>query len=78
MLLRLQKYNLVLKYNKGKDMFLADSLSRAFLPEVSTSEIVHELEKIDYKIWLPVSDVRWQQIMHAAVDDPVFQQLRNV
>ena len=41
MLLRLQKYNLVLKYKKGKDMFLADTLSRAFLPEVSKSEFVH-------------------------------------
>ena len=28
MLLRLQKYNLVLKYKKGRDMFLADTLSR--------------------------------------------------
>ena len=39
MLLRLQKYNLVLKYKKGKDMFLADTLSRAFLPEVSKSRV---------------------------------------
>ena len=31
MLLHLQKYNLALKYKKGKDMFLADRLSRAFL-----------------------------------------------
>lgn len=78
MLLRLQKYNLVLKYKKGKDMFLADTLSRAFLPEVSTLEFVHGLEQIDHKIWLPVSDARWQQIVHAAADDPAFQQLRAV
>ena len=78
MLLRLQKYNLVLKYKKGKDMFLADTLSRAFLPEVSKSEFVHGLEQIDHKTWLPVSDARWQQIVHAASDDPTFQQLMSV
>ena len=59
-------------------MFLADTLSRAFLPEVSKSEFVHGLEQIDHKTWLPVSDARWQQIVHAASDDPTFQQLRSV
>ena len=78
MLLRLQKYNLMVKYKKGKDMFLADTLSRAFLPEVSASLVVHGLEQIDHKTWLPVSNARWQQIEHAAADDPVFQQLRSV
>ena len=32
MLLQLQKYNITLVYKKGKELFLADTLSRAPLP----------------------------------------------
>ena len=76
MLLRLQKYTLFVAYKKGKDMFLADTLSRAFLPEVNTCEFTRELEELDHRASLPVSDERWQQIKHASADDPVLQQLR--
>ena len=75
-LLRLQKYNLELRYKKGCDMFLADTLSRAYLPEVNASELTQELEGIDHKFLLPVSEARWQQIEHASADDPVLQELR--
>lgn len=76
MLLRLQKYSLQVTYKKGHDMFLADTLSRAFLPEVNACEFTQELEKVDHRASLPVSDERWQQIRHASADDPVLQQLR--
>ena len=76
MLLRLQKYNLELRYKKGCDMFLADTLSRAYLPEVNSSEVTQELEGVDHKLLLPVSEARWQQIEHASADDPVLQELR--
>ena len=36
MLLKLQKQSLQVKYKKGEKMFLADTLSRAYLPEVNT------------------------------------------
>ena len=78
MLLRLQKYNLALKYKKGQDMFLADTLSRAYLPEVNASDFVAELEHVDHKQSLPVSNARWEQIAHASADDPVMQQLRSM
>jgi transposase InsO family protein len=78
MLLRLQKYSLQLKYKKGKDMFLADTLSRAYLPEINRCEFGQELEEIDHRIPLPVSDARWHQIKCASADDPVFQKLRSV
>ncbi|KAK3732352.1 hypothetical protein QZH41_004326 [Actinostola sp. cb2023] len=48
MLLRLQKYRLRLRYTKGKEMFLADTLSRAFLPSNDTSKFVHGLETVDH------------------------------
>ena len=77
-LLHLQRYNLEIRYKKGKEMFLADTLSRALLPKVHVSAFVHELEKIDHKASLPVSDARWHQIENASADDPVFQELRSV
>ncbi|XP_068704378.1 uncharacterized protein [Montipora foliosa] len=76
MLLRLQKYNLELRYKKGCDMFLADTLSRAYLPEVNTSELTQELEGVDHKLLLPVCEARWQHIEHASADDPLLQELR--
>ena len=78
MLLRLQRYNLEIRYKKGKEMFLADTLSRTFLPDANVSEFVHELEEIDHKASLPVSDARWHQIKTASTDDPVLQELRSV
>ena len=75
MLLRLQKYSLRVYYKKGKDMFLADTLSRAYLPEVNACEFTQELEDVDHRAFLPASDDRWQ-IRHASADDPVLQQLR--
>ena len=78
MLLRLQRYNLEIRYKKGKEMFLSDTLSRAFLPQAHVSALVHELEEIDHKASLPVSDARWHQIETASADDPVFQELRSV
>ena len=76
MLLRLQKYSLHVLYKKGTEMYLADTLSRAYLPEVNACDLIPELEDIDHKKYLAVSEERWQQINHASADDPVLQQLR--
>ena len=78
MLLRLQKFDLKIKYKKGQYMFLADTLSRAFLPQVNVSEFTHELEAVNHEECLPVSEARWQQIRHASIDDPTLRELRAV
>ena len=78
MLLHLQKYNLQVKYKKGKEMLLADTLSRAYLPEVNATEFTREVEDIDHRVWLPVTEDRWQQLRNAAADDPVQQKLRDI
>ncbi|KAL9951231.1 hypothetical protein ACROYT_G043856 [Oculina patagonica] len=62
MLLRLQKFNLQVKYKKGKEMLLADTLSRAYLPEVNATEFSRELEDIDHRVWLPVTGDRWMNL----------------
>ena len=76
MLLRLQQYDLVVQYKKGRDMFLADTLSRAYLPEINTCDFARELEGTDHQEDLPLTEARWQQIKHSSADDPVLQQLR--
>ena len=76
MLLQLQKYTLDVKYKKGEHMYLADTLSRAYIPEVNVCAFVHELEELDHPESLPVSQERWQQLNHASANDNVCQQLR--
>ena len=78
MLLRLQKYNLQVKYKKGKEMLLADTLSRTYLPEVNATEFTREVEDIDHHVWLPVTEDSWQQLRNAAADNPVQQKLPDI
>lgn len=78
MLLNLQRYSLNVKYKKGKDLYLADTLSRAYLPEVNACEFSRELEEIDHRPWMPVREETWQQLQNAAADDPKQQTLRRV
>ena len=78
MLPRLQRYDLTILYKKGKDLFLADTLSQALLPEVSNCDFVHELEDINHKEYLPVRSEQWQRIKHAASDDAVLDVLCTV
>ena len=52
MLLRLQKYNLQIGYKKGTQMFLADTLSRALLPEINACDFNRELEEVDHQAFL--------------------------
>lgn len=51
-----------MKYNckKGKDLHLADILSRAFLLEVNACEFSRELEEIDHRPWMLVGEETWQ------------------
>ena len=78
MILRLQKYDFDVTYLKGELMLIADTLSQAHLPEVNASVSVRELEEVDHRANLPLSDTRWQQVTHASADDPVLKQLRGV
>ena len=78
MLLRLQKYVLDVTYLKGEKMLTADMLSRAHLPDVNGSVFVQELEEVDHRANLPVSDACWEQVTHASANDPVLKWLRGV
>ena len=78
MLLRLQRYSLKVTYRKGKEMFLADTLSRAHSNCSDISQLEEPVfENIDHKELLPVSHERWEQITKASRDDHVLQVLRE-
>ena len=77
MLLRLQKYSLKVTYKKGNEMFLADTLSRAYLPEVHPCEFVHQLEEVDHTSLLAIPPDQLQKIKQASEDDMVLRELRS-
>ena len=76
-LLKLQQYNLKIKYKEGKYMFVADTLSRAYLPTTGNNEFVHSLEEVDHTVLLSLSTDRLEQVRHTSKDDPVLQQLHE-
>ena len=77
MLLRLQRYNLKVVYTKGTEMFLADILSRAYLP-VIMYHLRPSFEEIDATLRLSMCADRLQQIQQAKLEDPVLPLLSNV
>ena len=78
MLLRLQRYNLDVRYKRGPLMYIADTLSRAYLPETLPSEEVKSLELLDHIENLRVSPSRIAQIEQESTRDPVCIDLRRV
>ena len=77
MLLRLQKYSLKLSYKKGSEMYLADTLSRAYLPEVHVCDFTHRLEEVDHTSLLAIPPNRLQKVRQASADDVVLSELRS-
>ena len=89
MLLRLQKYNLVIEYLPGTQMYIADMLSRAYLPSRNREEIPNsyifqlEKEKAVFTHFANVKQVEFtnlsggthQQIKTATMSDPILQTL---
>ena len=60
MLLQLQKYSLNVHYRKGKDMYLADTLSHAYLPEEQVCALALDLAQVDHTLTLSFSPERVQ------------------
>ena len=60
MMMRLQKYDFTVHYQRGKNMHLADMLSRAYLPFQSKEE--DEIESVNMVRYLPISDKRLDEI----------------
>ena len=56
MLLKVQKYDVSIVYKPGPEMYLADTLSRAFLPTTENSQ--GEFERVNAVQLLPMTDER--------------------
>ena len=91
MLLKLQRYHLSVQYTPGKLMYVADTLSRAYLPEQADIKeqdfsddievMVHSLVKeIDINATLadlPLTAIGTNKISEVASTDPVFIKLKS-
>ena len=77
MLLRLQRYSLDVSYKKGPLMYIADTLSRAYRPETSTSKEVKSMEFVDHTENLRFSPPRLAKIEHVSAQDQVCTALRQ-
>lgn len=93
MLLQLQQYHLTITYTRGKDMFLADTLSRAYLPDISNEDpsvappdvvsslqslFEGELESINMTQHLPVTQARLTEIRTHTNQDECLRKVREV
>ena len=76
MMIRLQKYDLEIRYERGNRMFLADTLSRAYLP--SCTQVEAEFEAINMVNYLPKSEARLLQIQRETEKDESLQALKAV
>ena len=77
MLLRLQKYHLSLTYIPGKKIYIADMLSRAYLPHSHSNQtdVFRELETINQAQHIRMSETTFQQLKTATSKDQTLQTL---
>ena len=75
--MRLQKYNITVEYLKGKSMFMADTLSRAYLPTSTGHGPQDDIEYVHMTQFLPITDRRMSLIRQATEEDPVLQTLKR-
>ena len=78
MLMKLQNYDLTVVYKPGKEMHIADTLSRANLSEASEELIDDSVEVNIIVSHLPVSVEKLFKFREATAKDPDLQQLKNV
>jgi len=78
MLLRLQRYNLEVRYKKGPLIYIADTLSPAYLNETASCEEVKSLELVDHIETLPITPSRPEQIQKQSSQDEVCKSLKGV
>ena len=78
MLLRLQKFDIKIQYKKGAEMYLADTLSRAYIKTEELSDFCHALTEIDQKQNIAVGDALLEEIREATCQYPTSQNLKDV
>ena len=82
MMMQLQKYNLRVVYKRGSEMYIADTLSRAYLSapnQVSEEEqeFIRAVENVKMTKHLSISPERLQEIQEKTRDDETLQDLKK-
>ena len=75
MIMRVQKYPLAVKYCPGKELFIADTLSRAYLPEEANDVCPEEFE-VNVIYTLPISEPKLETFKEETAKDPSLQELK--
>ena len=82
LLLRLQRYVAEIRHRPGREMYLADTLSRAYLSlsptDTQRSETQKEVESIHAVDYLAISEQQLNEINQETAKDPTLQTLKNV
>ena len=77
MIMTVQKYSTDLVYRPGKELIIADTLSRAYLPEKSDMPPHTDFE-VNVLCTLPLSNSKLLQLQTETQSDPVLQQLKTM
>ena len=76
MLMRLQRYEIEVRYRPGREMHIADMLSRAYLPCSDRDKC--EFEQVNMAKFLPIRPERLAAIQAATDEDEALQTLKRV
>lgn len=77
MLLKLLKYDIKLKYVPGKDLIIADTLSRAFQNETEPDDPEMEYHIHNLSNYVPMSDQNKTTFQRSIENDPVLQKVKE-
>ena len=80
LLLRLQSYDLKICFKHGKEIVLADTLSRAYLPtsDRQKSATEEEVDTIHMSNYLPISEPQLKEIQRETKCDSTLQALKEI
>ena len=74
---RIQRYDITVGYERGKNMFQADLLSRAYLTKDAEPES-QKFESVNMANYVPISDQRLEEITQKTQRDKSLQVLIKV
>ena len=77
LLIRLNQYDTEIRYMPGKDLVLADTLSRAYIDDVDQSTTEQEAESIHLTDTIRISDSTLTDIRDATAQDAACQQIMD-
>ena len=77
MLMCLQRFNIHILYKKGKELYLAEMLSRAYVEPSSNDQPIGE-DEYEVITVMPVTSRRLTQLQQHTEDDDTFQRLTKV